>query len=225
MEGYRARREPPRIRPTSDKEANVAQGTCSVDGCDYRLCARGWCRIHYAAWWRYGDPLIVKGTNRRVTVRNSAEWQRQRLLASIAVTDSDQDCWLWKGCVNAKTGYGRVSSKGRPSLPHRIAYELLRGPIPDGLTIDHLCRVRLCCNPSHMEAVTMKVNDLRGTSPMANNARKTHCVHGHALAGGNLYLKSLPTGGLARICLTCRTNQRALDDQRRRERARARGHW
>lgn|SRR5438270_7935452 len=70
---------------------------------------------------------------------------------------ADDECWPWRGCVQSK-GYGCV---GR-DLVHRVVYTITHGPIPDGLTIDHLCRNRRCANPAHLEAVTMKENYERG---------------------------------------------------------------
>ncbi len=106
-------------------------------------------------------------------------------------------CWEWRG-GRAKTGYGQFWRKGKTELAHRIAYELSVGPIPAGLQLDHLCRNHGCVNPSHLEAVLPKVNYLRGVSPLANNARKTHCANGHVLTGENLYLR--PTGRGCRVC-------------------------
>ena len=81
---------------------------------------------------------------------------------------------------------------------HTYAWELANGPIPAGLQLDHLCRVGLCVNPAHLEPVTGRVNTLRGTSPAAVNAAKTHCINGHLLDGDNLYLE-----GSKRKCRTC----------------------
>lgn len=113
-------------------------------------------------------------------------------------------CLLWTGMVSKTTGYGRLASMPREILAHRFAYERAHGPIPDGLTIDHLCRVRPCVNPEHMEAVTSGVNVLRGESPWAKNARKTHCVRGHAFDEANtLHLRG------QRRCRACAREQAA----------------
>lgn len=90
--------------------------------------------------------------------------------------------------------------EGRSILAHRFAYELAHGSIPEGMTIDHKCRVRHCVRPSHLEPVTGKVNILRGESPSAKNARKTHCIRGHPLFGDNLIIRSDNDG---RRCRTC----------------------
>lgn len=114
-------------------------------------------------------------------------------------------CWLWAGHIQPK-GYGTARNiTRRLQLAHRLIYELMKGPIPEGLTIDHLCRVRSCVNPDHMEPVTNRVNILRGYNPPAIQARRTHCPRGHSLA--NAY-KSKGH----RMCRTCqleKTNARS----------------
>ena len=106
-----------------------------------------------------------------------------QVLASIDKQGAD-GCWLWTGCVRSD-GYGSVRFAGRVTYPHRVVYEFIRGPVPEGLTLDHLCRVRHCVNPAHLEAVTHKENCLRGTSPLAVNAARTHCPRGHAYDEAN----------------------------------------
>lgn len=111
------------------------------------------------------------------------------------------DCWNWTARKD-RLGYGQVRQNGKPALAHRVAYIILVGPIPDGLTLDHLCRNRACVNPKHLKPVTHRENVLRGESPSARNAMKTHCPNGHPLVPGNLVLGSVKRGG--RECLTCR---------------------
>lgn len=121
-----------------------------------------------------------------------------RFIARLTVGDG---CWEWPGSRD-KQGYGRfavprtprVSNRWLPKLAHRIAYELFVGPIPDGLTIDHLCRNKGCVNPSHLEAVTQRVNNYRTPD---FNGNKTHCPQGHEYAtSGRAY-----RGG--RYCRVC----------------------
>lgn len=121
---------------------------------------------------------------------------RDRLVAKIAPAAPDE-CWLWTGATAGRPGarYGRIyagerTEAGNPrgAQAHRVAYELFVGPIPKGLEIDHLCRTTLCVNPAHLEPVTYKENQRRGNSPMANQARQTHCKRGHALDETNTYV-------------------------------------
>lgn len=109
-------------------------------------------------------------------------------------------CWLWQG-TKMTVGYGMLPLGGGPKVyAHRFAYELLVAPIPRGLHIDHLCRVRLCVNPSHLEPVTMAENKRRGMSANAINARKSHCQRGHEFTPENTRVS--PLGH--RECRTCR---------------------
>lgn len=70
-------------------------------------------------------------------------------------------CWVYAGELN-RNGYGRVWVEGERRMAHIAAYEALVGPVPEGLVLDHLCRVRCCCNPHHLEPVTVRENTLRG---------------------------------------------------------------
>lgn len=107
-------------------------------------------------------------------------------------------CWLWTGALN-RGGYGVLKNGDRNVLAHRYSCERTRGRIPANLELDHLCRVRSCVNPDHLEAVTRKVNTHRGFGPSGINARATHCIHGHPFAGDNLYRR--PNG--KRECREC----------------------
>lgn len=113
---------------------------------------------------------------------------------------TESGCWIWTGEI-LRNGYGRVSHRGLRWLAHRASYTLYVGHIPAGLTIDHLCKVKSCINPSHLEPVTHRENVLRSTGVAAVNAAKTHCIRGHALVDGNLYIQG--TEGRARMCRQC----------------------
>ncbi len=107
--------------------------------------------------------------------------------------DTNGGCWLWSGPIDAE-GYGRATG-GRA---HRLSYFLHIGSVPAGLQLDHLCRVRCCINPNHLEPVEARVNTLRGVSVSAVNARKVVCDHGHPLTADNTALRRG-----ARVCRAC----------------------
>jgi HNH endonuclease len=109
------------------------------------------------------------------------------------------ECWPCTRTVDKKWGYGQISVDGKMRKLHRVVYELLVGKIPEGLTLDHLCRNRACANPAHLEPVTMRLNNLRGTSPCAKNAVKSHCSRGHEFTESNT--RRLKNG--ARSCKQC----------------------
>lgn len=118
------------------------------------------------------------------------------------------DCIVWWGAVQPD-GYGVWPSSGgryhrRRPYAHRVIYEETLGPIPAGLTLDHLCRNRTCVNPSHLEPVTNRENILRGESLSARRARQTECYRGHPLSGENLY-----SWGGRRYCRKCRSEYKA----------------
>lgn len=105
----------------------------------------------------------------------------ERFLLCVDFTDT---CWIW--IAGRSNGYGVFWNEGKPIYAHRFAYELWRGPIPKGKTIDHLCRNTLCCNPFHLEAVTQAVNNERG-KVYDYRRLQTHCKRGHELSGDNIW--------------------------------------
>ena len=121
-------------------------------------------------------------------------------------TNKMDPCILWCGKINAK-GYGFLSVNRKKVEAHRAIYINIRGTPPPGMVLDHLCRVRHCVNPNHLEAVTRAENTMRGASPPAKNKLKTHCKNGHPLSGENL---SVVNG--KRKCITCQhaANERFL---------------
>lgn len=122
-----------------------------------------------------------------------------KILARISKPDGEAGCWPWVGAFR-EDGYGTFRVNGRVERAHRLVYELLRGPIPDRLVIDHLCRNHACVNPSHLEPVTAVENVMRGVGPFASRARQTHCKRGHAFDEANTYVT--PKG--TRDCKECK---------------------
>lgn len=166
---------------------------CAFPDCGVVLsptAARGLCPGHYSQH-RLGRPLtpILRGVHARF-------W------AKVEKTDA---CWNWIGTRSAK-GYGHfkaLPNTKTPTKAHRWSYEDAYGPIPDGLTIDHLCRNTSCVRPDHLEAVEGAVNTLRGYNPCAINARKVRCKWGHDLSEGNFYRHA--NGG--RVCKQCKAEE------------------
>lgn len=127
-----------------------------------------------------------------------------------AIERDANGCWLWTKKLN-NMGYGHMGVRGKLHYPHRIAYAEFVGPIPDGLQLDHLCKVTRCCNPAHLEPVTGRENLRRGDGFAGLNARKTHCLRGHPFDERNTAFE-----GTARKCRACAAAyQRALRARRK----------
>jgi hypothetical protein len=141
-----------------------------------------------------------------------------RFLEKIVIAENG--CWNWTGTLNS-TGYGQFWYNRRPNgKACRFAYEHYREAVPEGLQLDHLCRNRICVNPYHLEAVTQKENVLRGVSPPALNAKKTHCKRGHSLSGDNLVIRQGK-----RNCLTCMRAVRNTPERVAKRKAFDRARW
>lgn len=114
----------------------------------------------------------------------------------MPVTESG--CWIWLGSCTPG-GYGKSRWMLRDQYIHRITFQFFIGPIQEGLQIDHLCRVRPCCNPYHLEQMTPFENIMSGIGFGALNKQKAHCVNGHPYSGINL--RTHPNG--YRRCKAC----------------------
>ena len=135
--------------------------------------------------------------------------------AARIVIHESSECWIWNQEPD-RAGYGRFQSLGLRDYAHRVSHRLFIGPIPPGMHVDHLCRVRRCVNPDHLEAVTSRENNVvrADRSRVGDNMRaKTHCPHGHPYSGANLYVS--PSG--KRMCRTCqRANWTRQNEMRRK---------
>lgn len=162
--------------------------------CSWRECVkpskiRSLCWMHYTRLQRHGSPDVLKYPTRALSLQDHF-W---------SLVEKADGCWPWKGYVRPD-GYGEFYKTGASERrAHRMAYVLTYGSIPEGLTLDHLCRNPRCVRPDHLEAVTMGVNVLRGNGMSARHARQTHCVHGHPFDEVNTYITSTN----ARFCRAC----------------------
>lgn len=126
---------------------------CSVPSCTSRLLAKGYCGKHYQKNSTYGNPLASA----------PAQDIGERFWSKV---DKSGKCWLWTASCYS-TGYGQFSVGGRSGTPkpaHRVTYQMIKGRIPNGMQIDHMCHNTKCVNPAHLRAVTPKQNmeNLRG---------------------------------------------------------------
>lgn len=151
---------------------------CSIDGCEKKHLSRGWCEMHYMRWYTTGTTDL-----------SPQRTPEERFWAQVEQT---QTCWLWTG--HLVSGYGRFWLNGNSLQAHRYSYELLVGPIPDGLHLDHVvdrgCTHTNCVNPAHLEPVTPGENTRR----QRRHTQRTHCVNGHPYENNR---------GAGRRCIIC----------------------
>ena len=125
----------------------------------------------------------------------------EKYLIDRSIPEPNTGCWLWLGSVS-QDGYSQVGKP--PWSGHRIAFEVKHGPVPEGMEVDHICRVRCCVNPDHMQPLTHYDNLIKSYRKVSPNSLKTHCPKGHPLDGENLRLKKTSTRlGVSRQCKAC----------------------
>lgn len=175
----------------------VAVKVCTIQGCEKKLLARGWCAMHYWRWQQKGSALWVPNPPSR----------SERFWAQV---DQSAGCWLWQGCLGGNgDGYGVFGAHPQVRC-HRFAYEEVVGPVPLGMSLDHTCHNadvtclggpaclhRRCVRPDHLEIVTGVENFFRSRN---TPDKKTHCPQGHPYDLANTYVRSEGWRG----CRTCR---------------------
>ena len=196
----------------------MAQRICMDEACEVPARTRGLCKRHYEILRRTGQLHLALPPSRR------PPWG-DLTLDVLRDGRSDDECWEWRGSRDT-SGYGAVTLDGKRSKVHRVSYELAYGLIPEGLQIDHLCRVRACCNPAHLEAVTASENVRRGLKGVLGDPVRRPlgegdvplCVNGHEVTEDNAY----PAYGKPRA-MACRQCKRVWDNARKAEAAIAAG--
>lgn len=149
----------------------MVKGTCKVAGCGRGIRSTGYCENHWYRWNRYGDPLAgqIRGDDAARFWSKVAEGPDPDYAPHLG------RCWIWLGGL-VPGGYGTFTvrpSRGvkKQGMAHRWAYQYMVGEIPGGLFLDHLCRVRCCVRPDHLDPVTHAENVRRGDAPAATRAR------------------------------------------------------
>ena len=127
----------------------------------------------------------------------------------------DGECMIYMG-QRTDDGYGIVRVDRKHQMVHKVMWEAENGPVPDGLQLDHKCNNEPCWNLEHIRPLTPRENVLRSSSPASKNAKKTHCVNGHELAGDNLRLYRNKIRGVERVCRQCKRDRNAVSRSRNR---------
>lgn len=160
---------------TETKSTTKPARLCEVDGCERKHRGHGFCTLHLCRFRKTGTTELP-----RKNTREERFWLKVDRQGSVPEYRPDLGpCWLWTASLRAGR-YGQFAARhGKILYAHRFSYELASGPIPDGLQIDHLCRVPRCVRPDHLEPVTNRENVLRGFSSGANAIRTGLCHRGH----------------------------------------------
>lgn len=144
--------------PEYQRVALKLSAACRIEGCPGRYYGHGYCSRHYGRWYRSGDPL---GS----TLADPGD-----RFAALVEVDEATGCWLWTGAIS-DTGYGNFWLRGGTVLAHRYSWARSRA-LPFGMTLDHLCRVRRCVNPAHLEPVTQAENNRRARAAARDHRAK-----------------------------------------------------
>lgn len=167
----------------------MSKRICSIEGCEKNVTGRGWCAMHYKRWRKHGDPMAP---DHRGRAGEPLEWFWEKVDKNGPLPSDDTlaagkgPCWLWTAACQPN-GYGVFTSFPFTNLSHRVSYHLAGGTLVRGMQIDHLCRVRNCVNPDHLEQVTSRVNNLRSESTAGKANRTNRCWNGHEFNEANTY--------------------------------------
>jgi len=179
---------------------------CSVDKCDRPQVAKGLCHKHWKYNRKHGTPICPK-PNPKFQDEQERFWSYVNKNGDIHPILGTR-CWVWTGALD-NNGYAtfRRSVKNDPSCPkipvHRFCLELIQGqPVPNDLEVDHLCKIRNCVNPEHLEAVTPNENKRRSNGVGEVNRQKTYCHRGHLYDEINTIYRKTKTS-VKRICKEC----------------------
>lgn len=178
--------------------------TCEYDNCTNKYYAKGYCSKHYTRVIRHGDPAIYRVTPPTPSQRFWARVNKYGPCSPPAIGV----CWIWEGRKNPD-GYGCFDYEHTPVLAHRFSFTEVYGDVPEGLQLDHLCRVRHCVNPSHLEAVPQLENVRRGLAGQ-HYRMITQCPRGHSYDEGN----TVHTAQGKRYCRACRQGKQRIYDAR-----------
>ena len=181
---------------------------CEVGGCSSKHLAKGMCRAHYLLNHKHGRTHKVAMRGEPVVAR---------IMAKVSVDKNG--CWIFTGHLFGRNGYGGIAHDGTTRGVHIVMYEDRNGRVPEGLELDHLCRVPRCCNPDHLEAVTHAENVRRGNGPDTARARiiernrllgqRPACKAGHAYTEENTG-RDRNGHRVCRACARIKTNAYAV---------------
>lgn len=179
---------------------------CSVEDCARPVYAYGMCSMHHRRKLRNGHTGLRKPQDLGEYIA-----ARVKVGARPAARPGLSPCHIWR-LTPADNGYAYIGLRTHHKmLAHRAAYELKFGPIPDGHVIDHLCRVRACVNPDHLEPVSNAENLRRGRGFRLRNGMDHACIHGHAYTDENTYINPNDDTDIR-----CRECSRVRDRKRKR---------